>query len=498
MKGGEIVEITNASSSVNSMKIDSEGIKKDANSKDKKDFKDVLKETKKEVKPEAADKAPTSEIKTTDGIKAKDSFKTEKGLKVDASSDDSGISSDNKKNINELDLSQLIKMLMTLYGSPEENDKLQKAAENNDLEGVKEIIGGLINKAINPNELKISAYIISKDRILKELNNTASLLIKNDKPSKFEDFTRLMNVLSNDLVSDDAVKNEILGMLKNLQSPGMSDNAPELKELIIDKLTKLAEGKSQNPISENKSTITVRPEVKKSSILETDISSEDNLHISIDKNPTDKADDNAKSSSSNFETEEITKKPELKEEKLLNEVLSGKKNSSNDTFNEKLTNVMTRFENIKFDKASLPQEQPVIAKNNFNMDFVKTIKFMDVNNVQELSVKIIPRDLGEIVIRLTMDNGVMKANITAQNKETYNLLNSQLPAISNQLSEQNMTIQSFSLSLGNGENFMSQGNENGGNENSGRNRKTIKSLSFEEEDNIESYSLEENKINMLA
>nr|WP_286207961.1 flagellar hook-length control protein FliK [Clostridium caldaquaticum] len=123
---------------------------------------------------------------------------------------------------------------------------------------------------------------------------------------------------------------------------------------------------------------------------------------------------------------------------------------------------------------------------------------MDLNNIKELTVKIIPKELGEIVIRLTMDNGVLKANLTAANKDTFELLNSQLPIINNELSKQNMSIQSFSLSLYNGDNFLF--NSNGNSEDSSRQqgRKGTKITASGEEEVVEEYSLEQSNVNILA
>lgn len=152
-----------------------------------------------------------------------------------------------------------------------------------------------------------------------------------------------------------------------------------------------------------------------------------------------------------------------KEDNLLKQLTEkDSTNNNSDKISDKILSVMNRFEVINSGKPAATEGKPMINKATFNEDFIKTVKFMDINNLKELSVKVLPKDLGEIVIRLSLDNGVMKASISAANKDTYNLLNSQLPAISNQLAEQNMTIQNFSLSLSNGENFLFSGQGNSG------------------------------------
>jgi flagellar hook-length control protein FliK len=182
-----------------------------------------------------------------------------------------------------------------------------------------------------------------------------------------------------------------------------------------------------------------------------------------------------------------------KEDKLLKDLLV------EDGAKDKIANVVTRFEAIRTDKPAAVEAQVIMNKSNLNADFIKAVKFMDMNNIKELSVKILPKDLGEIVIRLSMDNGVMKASISASNKETYNLLNSQLTAISNQLADQNMNIQSFNLSLSNGDNFLFSGNGNDQGERKQHGHKASQVDDIEsDETQVQGYAAEESNINALA
>ncbi|KOA21011.1 flagellar hook-length control protein FliK [Clostridium homopropionicum DSM 5847] len=92
-----------------------------------------------------------------------------------------------------------------------------------------------------------------------------------------------------------------------------------------------------------------------------------------------------------------------------------------------------------------------LSRETFVEDVIKSIKFMDQNNIKEMTVKIVPRELGEVIIKLTLENGAMKANITANNKEAYNLLNSNLQEISSKISNTEIKIQNFSMDLYNGD-----------------------------------------------
>ena len=202
----------------------------------------------------------------------------------------------------------------------------------------------------------------------------------------------------------------------------------------------------------------------------------------------------------NSENTEVNAKAVNKEDKLLKDlVLDDSTKSTKDSISDKIANVVTRFEAIRTDKPAVVEAQVVINRNNLNADFIKAVKFMEVNNIQELSVKVIPKDLGEIVIRLSMDNGVMKASISTSNKETYNLLNSQLTVISNQLADQNMNIQSFNLSLYNGDNFLFSGKGNDQDEKKQQGKKATKVNSVDSDEvMVQEYETESSNINALA
>lgn len=93
------------------------------------------------------------------------------------------------------------------------------------------------------------------------------------------------------------------------------------------------------------------------------------------------------------------------------------------------------------------KENRTVTKANIVQDMVKSIKYMENNNLKNLTVKVMPRELGEIVIRLTMESGKIKLALNATNKETYSLLNSNLGEISEKLSTANVKIQPAEINV---------------------------------------------------
>lgn len=114
---------------------------------------------------------------------------------------------------------------------------------------------------------------------------------------------------------------------------------------------------------------------------------------------------------------------------------------------DKATNFMTQFINTKASAKIVSTEKPTIDISNVNADIVKSLKFMQQGDIKNLTVKITPKELGDVIINLTMENGVMKASITASNKEAYNLINSNMTDINAKLQNSNMAVQDLSLNI---------------------------------------------------
>jgi flagellar hook-length control protein FliK len=121
--------------------------------------------------------------------------------------------------------------------------------------------------------------------------------------------------------------------------------------------------------------------------------------------------------------------------------------SDKDSKFSKVSNFMTQFNNIKSDVPVVDNGSITINKGTFSSDLFKAINYMDANGIKDLTVKIAPKELGEVTIKLTMENGVMKASITASNKDAYNLLNSSIKDISDKLQDTNIKIHNFDINV---------------------------------------------------
>ncbi|MBV4426938.1 flagellar hook-length control protein FliK [Clostridium tyrobutyricum] len=189
-----------------------------------------------------------------------------------------------------------------------------------------------------------------------------------------------------------------------------------------------------------------------------------------------------------------------KDTDVLNKILnSGESNNKID----KTVNFMTQFNNIN-NKKTVPTENSLenlnINKNSFTEDIIKSVKYMEINNVKDMTVKISPKELGNITINLVMEEGKMKAVITASNKDAYNILNSNIQDLSNKFQNSEIKIQNFSLNLYHEDTtFFKEEGKNRQDHGSSKQNRTLNIDSISDEDKIlqqDDYS--ENNVDMLA
>lgn len=186
-------------------------------------------------------------------------------------------------------------------------------------------------------------------------------------------------------------------------------------------------------------------------------------------------------------------------DEFLNNLLSSNKN---DNQFSKVTAFMNQFSSVNTNAAAVSGEVPTINKATFVQDLVQSVKYMDLNNMKELTVKINPKELGEVIIRLTVENNQMKASIQTANKETYSLIHSSLADINNELNNQNIKIQDFSVNIYDDTTYFGGQNSKQGNENGNQSDKPKdNSASYKgvtEIDEEENYSDANNNVDILV
>ncbi|ABK61477.1 flagellar hook-length control protein FliK [Clostridium novyi] len=403
----------------------------------------------------------------------------------------------------------------------------------------------ILNKATEKSSVKNDE--VFKDEEIEDVKNNSSKEVKSKKDVLDLILISLLQHLGddksmeelNDSISQDAINNNIcdietLKSSNNLQKSvadiinvlleegkGFNNENSKLQEL-LSKMKSINDEDINNlnikeAINDLKSTfMEASKEVKQDSFIKENILSliKDKLNeSSMDKNnelnimESFRSNDSLKTLSQmeNFNSDSNVAY-ENKEEEFLKGLTSNNKSKLESKL-DKVTNFMNDFNKINSEIStdSVEVEAPInINKNNLVNDFIKSVKYMEQNNVREMTVKVKPQELGEVLIRLTVENGLMKANITANNKEAYNLLNSKLQDLNNSLGNGDIKIQNFTIDIYNGdttffsrENSREQRNNANGNSR-GKNSGVLKvEESLNSNDEIQNH-LEDSNVNAFV
>ena len=312
----------------------------------------------------------------------------------------------------------------------------------------------------------------STKEVLKNINNLVDELLDNVNSYK----------VSED-VSIDTIEAGLLKEFKNLLNSLPEETVKEVEKNLNTDISKEIFNalilKSKNDFSNKE-----KANVDKSTVVQVDtnINKKDFNSTLTDDLKEDNFNDNSS----------LNNKAVNKEEKVLMKILDDDNNQSFSkvlNYYDKLNKTNSVIEVIK--------EPVVINKDNINIDFIKNIKYMVKNSLEELNVKIYPKELGEMTIKLISQEGIMKAEIKATSKETYNLLNSNLNDIKKTLENQNIRIQEVNIGIYNEDTTFFSGRENSKEEFENQRVSKVNNISLEEEEIIEDL-LNEGNVNLLA
>jgi flagellar hook-length control protein FliK len=473
---------------------------------------DVLNNTASNVSGDRTNVKNSGDFKNT----LKDAFKdvsksdnSNKNVKASRTSEDSVTVNDSSKDQN---LDEKLKGQLEKAGfSQEEIEKIEDEIKQGDVDpkNLSYILNMLFsyNGNLNDSELVDKISDLLSDNISSDiLKNLQAIISDNTAGSK--------NII------DKIVEKNIDGLADILQKLGISGEFSEKLEAGI--LSKVSQGTNleQNIYNKIKSEINSALAAQMStdttgeslnaglagtkmqdiiqngqSNMDNSTVSSQNDQLSTNNNPISSKDGNMPQNNSDKSSDKGSGNLTSSGDEILKKIIEG---GDGDKIS-KAANFMTQFSNINGDNTVENLKNLVINKNSFTSDIIKTLKYMDLNNVKQLTVKVNPRELGEITINLVMEAGKMKAAITASNQDTYNLLNYNLQDLSNKIQGNDIRVQSFSLNLYNEDTTYfrdesRKGQQNKGN-GSGKNM-TVDSISGEEAPQEDYY--EENNVNILA
>lgn len=301
----------------------------------------------------------------------------------------------------------------------EDNKNIDKCnkAEGTDKEKKdepKEDISEILNSILNLlNKLDVNKNELDSNNDLSNLINQLVEVLQKDSTQKTLDtdsldlIQKLLNQLSEKLEGDNT---ELGNKFKN----GIKDLMSEISKIM------------ENNQTQGDKVLSLED------ILKKDLSNQDSqssLSDSSDKNASNETSKN---------NNEVSK-----EDKFLKSLLNDDKDNSLNRMNL----FAQRTQNTQQGQTVTSNQQLTVNKANFTQDLIKDVKYMVTNSLKELTVKVNPGNLGEITIKLIQEDGVMKANLKANSKDTTALLTQNLVDIKKQLSEQSVKIQHVNIEL---------------------------------------------------
>lgn len=312
--------------------------------------------------------------------------------------------------------------------SSEEVHEDEKLSTSEDMQSLINLIIALLNKEDTSKAEMVSSDLISGNEGKVELQPLLDLLgsekkangllellreasINSDMKNKL---TELLTLINEDITELDNSSESLMKLLTAEEGIDNDDLISQLQKIVSMKDAK----KEEEPLN-----------IPRRIELETNVIEKSSVVARVE--------DNEESSSKDSKFS--------KETAILNKVINGEEKDSKVT---RAADFMSYFENSVQKSGEVSSEKPIaITKSDLNNDVIKALSYMDKNGVKDLTVKIYPKELGEISISISMEQGALKAMIKATSKETVEMLALGLKDINEKLNGNNIKIQSVDIGL---------------------------------------------------
>lgn len=109
----------------------------------------------------------------------------------------------------------------------------------------------------------------------------------------------------------------------------------------------------------------------------------------------------------------------------------------------------TKTVNIDVPNKEVANTQPVntIRQEFIEEDIVKTVRYLKSNGIEEIKIKISPRELGDMTIKLIKNADETNVNITITKEDVFELVNKNINDIAKHLNELNIKFKDISIDI---------------------------------------------------
>lgn len=167
-------------------------------------------------------------------------------------------------------------------------------------------------------------------------------------------------------------------------------------------------------------------------------------------------------------------------------------------YNSQIQNITKNDANSDVEVVKAPT---VINQQTINDDVIQTIRYVRANGIEEIKVKISPRELGDMVIKLTKDTELnSKVVIELTNKDAYELVNRNLAEITKHLSDSNIDIKDVVVTINADDKNLENDNFGSEFERHNKENKKNKKIHIDENDFLNTHEelLSDDTLNILA
>lgn len=167
-------------------------------------------------------------------------------------------------------------------------------------------------------------------------------------------------------------------------------------------------------------------------------------------------------------------------------------------FNNRITESENTSSKVDIDSAPIRE----VRQEAIGDDIVQTVRYLNENGLEEIKVKINPRELGEMTIKIMKSLEETKLSITITNEDIYDLVNKNVSEITKHLKSLDINVKEVFVDVkSNNEHFFSDNlNQefDRNNKNNGKQKKN-KLQKFESEnlDSIDEIEIKEDNLNIL-
>jgi len=424
----------------------------------------------------------SDKVKKSEGNKGYSNKEFSKELKNYSTDNESS----KTKSVNSINQEKVKEPSKDYIVSSEEVHEDEKISTSEDMQSLINLIIALLNKEDTPKVETVSSDLISGNEGKVELqplldflgsekkaNGLLELLsqasINSDMKNKL---TELLTLINEDITELDNSSESLMKLLTSEEGIDNDDLISQLQKIVSMKDA----NKEEKPLNIPRRIELETKAIEKSSVVAG-------------------VEDNEESSSKDSKFS--------KETAILNKVINGEEKDSKVT---RAVDFMSYFENSVQKSGEVSSEKPIaITKSDLNNDVIKALSYMDKNGVKDLTVKIYPKELGEISISVSMEQGALKAMIKATSKETVEMLALGLKDINEKLNGNNIKIQSVDIGLYEEDTtYYAHGNnqgkafENGGQGSSEKGRHGSDGNMVEEDAILEANGKASNEIDLLV